>query len=255
MTDCKVSVVTVCYNSEQTIRCCMDSVLQQTYENIEYIVIDGGSTDGTVDVILEYEPFFQGRMKWVSEPDEGIYDAMNKGIAMCGGDLIGILNSDDYYEPGAAADMAEAMAECPEIPYQILYGAVRTIKDGKEESVSILSHHFLKERMIGHPACFVTRAVYEDFGGYDTQYISAADYDFMLRMNEKEEVKFRPVYRLIANFRTGGMCGSVEAWRDLLRVERDRGLLSERKYRTILMKDRLITVFNKIFRTRMNKTE
>ena len=97
----KISIITVCFNSQKTIGRTFDSVLRQTYPNIEYLVIDGQSTDGTTDIIREYEPLFQGRMKWVSEKDEGIYDAMNKGIRMATGDLIGILNSDDYYEDNA----------------------------------------------------------------------------------------------------------------------------------------------------------
>lgn len=101
----KVSIVTVCYNSSKTIRKTFDSVLEQTYPEIEYLVIDGKSSDATVDIIKEYEPRFMGRMHWISEKDNGIYDAMNKGINMSTGELIGILNSDDYYEADAVNTM------------------------------------------------------------------------------------------------------------------------------------------------------
>lgn len=190
----------MCYNSSKTIQRTFESVLRQSYPEIEYLVIDGKSTDGTVDIIKKYETLFQGRMRWISEEDEGIYDAMNKGIAMASGELIGIINSDDYYEHNAVEIIKKEMTE---EKYQILYGAMRIWKNGMEESVSILSHQFLKDRMIGHPSCFVTRAVYEDFGYYDTRYSSVADYDFMLKMAVNKAVHFIPVYELIANFVSG----------------------------------------------------
>lgn len=93
----KISIITVAYNSSETIRNTIESVLSQTYPNIEYIVIDGFSTDNTIDIAKEYEFNFEGRLKWLSEPDQGLYDAMNKGIEMATGDIIGILNSDDTF--------------------------------------------------------------------------------------------------------------------------------------------------------------
>ena len=103
-----VTIVTVCYNSESTIRKTIESVLRQTYTNIEYVVIDGNSQDKTLDIIREYQECFKGRMKLVSEPDEGIYDAMNKGIRLAEGELIGILNSDDHYEENAVEEIVKA---------------------------------------------------------------------------------------------------------------------------------------------------
>ncbi len=235
----KVSIITVCFNSSKTIRKTFDSVLQQSYPEIEYLVVDGLSTDGTVDIIKEYAPLFQGRMQWVSEKDKGIYDAMNKGIRMSSGELIGIINSDDYYEKDAVEIMVN---EWKGEKYQILYGAIRTWKNGLEESISILSHKFLNERMIGHPSCFVTRAVYEDLGFYDIKYTSAADYDFMLKMIEKEKVKFVPVYRLIANFTTGGMCATDKAYEDLMEVRKVHGLLTDYQYRKFRMTSRLYKI-------------
>ena len=243
----KISIITVCFNSKKTIRRTFDSVLHQTYPNIEYLVIDGQSSDGTRDIIREYEPLFQGRMQWVSEKDEGIYDAMNKGIRMAKGDLIGILNSDDYYEDNAVEIMVNAMTQ---EPYQILYGEIRTWQDGREESVGLLTHTFLKDRMIYHPACFVSRSVYRDFGGFDLQYPSVADYDFMLRMSEKNEIKFYPVYQLIANFTTGGMCSTETAYLDLLVMQRNWGLISRREYRKQMIINKLYHVYcagSKIF--------
>ena len=96
-----VTVITPCFNSEKTIRKTIESVLNQTYHNIEYLIIDGASTDKTVEIAKSYEQAFGGRMKIYSEPDKGIYDAMNKGIRLAGGELVGIVNSDDYYETDA----------------------------------------------------------------------------------------------------------------------------------------------------------
>ena len=93
----KISIVTATYNSGKTVRDTFVSVLNQTYNDYELIVVDGGSKDDTVEILRHYEPIFNGRMKWISEPDRGIYDAMNKGIAMATGDVVGILNSDDFY--------------------------------------------------------------------------------------------------------------------------------------------------------------
>ena len=233
MRDILCTLITVCYNSEDTIRRTFESVLNQSYKNIEYIVIDGKSTDGTLGIIKEYELLFEGRMKWVSELDKGIYDAMNKGIYMASGELIGIINSDDYYELDAVEQMVLAMAD---EPFQILYGFLRTMNNGVEKSISITSHLFLREEMISHPACFITKSLYQKFGVYDTQFVSAADYDFMLRMSENPNVHFQPVYKLIANFATGGMSASSKAYYDLLKVQKKHGIITEKEYRKSFFK-------------------
>ncbi len=242
----KVSIITVCYNSEATIRRTIESVLQQTYHDIEYIIVDGASKDDTLSIIKEYQGAFGDRLKVISEPDKGIYDAMNKGIRMANGVLIGILNSDDFYELLAVEHIVNAMTD---EKYQILYGFVRAIKDGKEYSIGRQSHKFLRESMIGHPACFVTKAVYDDFGYFDLQYISVADYDFMLRLDGIEEIKFCPVDHLITNFSLGGMSASVAAWLDLLKLRRNYGIISEGEYRKEIFKDRLYKVYKKLIRT------
>ena len=229
----KVSIITVCLNSSQTIRKTFYSVLNQTYANIEYLVIDGKSSDGTIDIIKEYDELFLGRMRWISEKDRGIYDAMNKGIKLATGTLIGILNSDEYYEADAVEVMVKAMTN---ERYQILYGAVRTWEKGEVASISLYFHKFLRDRMINHPSCFVSKAVYDDFGYYDTKYISAADYDFMLRMSDKDVIHFYPVEHVIANYKTGGMCATKEAYMDLVKMQKAHGIISEKQYKKILIK-------------------
>lgn len=223
-----VTVITVCYNSELTIRRTVESVLNQTYPNVEYVIIDGNSGDGTLSIIMEYQARFGERLRIVSEPDNGIYDAMNKGIKMASGDLIGILNSDDYYEEDAVEKIVNVWDKSG---MQVFYGMMRTLKDGKEYSVSMLSHHFLNEHMIFHPACFVTKDVYEKIGVFDTQYRSVADYDFILRAYDSQEVRFVPVYSVIANYSDGGMSKSSEGYLEGLKYRRDRGTLSNTTYR------------------------
>lgn len=240
----KVSIVTVCRNSEKTIQKTIQSVKNQSYSNIEYIIVDGKSTDNTVEIIKAAEPEFEGRMRWISEPDGGIYDAMNKGIGMATGDLVGIINSDDFYEVNAVSDIVSSMTEDK---YQILYGFMRTLKDGKERSIEFYSHEFLENGMICHPTCFVTKKLYDDYGAFDLKYISVADYDFLLRMKRTQEVVFVPVYKLIANFTAGGMCSTHAAYLDLLKFQRDYGKITPHFYRKAKFKAQLAYKFQKKF--------
>lgn len=109
MQNLKISLITTSYNSETTISDTLSSVLFQSYSNIEYIIVDGGSSDETISIIKEYEPLFNGRLKWISEKDDGIYDAMNKGIQMASGDIVGILNSDDlFFDSNVLEDIVQA---------------------------------------------------------------------------------------------------------------------------------------------------
>ena len=241
MCEILVSIITVCYNSEKTIAQTIESVLQQTYPNIEYIIIDGKSTDRTMEIVEKYRQQFDHRLKVISEPDQGIYDAMNKGIRMAEGDLIGIINSDDFYEPEAVEEMLHLYKKdmCA-----VLYGAVRNLVDEKEESISIFSHEFLEERTISHPACFITKSAYEKFGMYDTKYCSVADYDLMLRYKQSEGVSFIPVYKLIANYRSGGMCSSQKAYFDLLNLQRDYHMISGWQCGIAKMKAKISSIFH-----------
>lgn len=220
---CMVSVITVCLNSGAAIEKTIMSVLEQTYQNWQYIIVDGGSMDCTIDIIKKYKKILGDKMQIISEPDNGIYDAMNKGIAMAGGDIIGIINSGDYYEKDALQSIVSNMTDDK---YQVIYGMLRKWKDGKEHTVSLLSHNFLTEHMIWHPACFVSRSVYDDMGKFNLKYFSAADYDFMIRVAKNEKVHFIPVYSIIANFAGDGMSDSVEGYLDGLRLRKDYGMIS-----------------------------
>jgi len=232
-----ISVITACYNSEKTIRRTFDAMLAQTYQNYEYVIVDGGSTDGTLTIIEEYMPKFQGRMTCVSEPDKGIYDAMNKGIARCHGDLIGINNSDDWYEPETLEQIA---ASYRGNKYEVVYGMQRTIRDGKECEILFYHHDFLAEKMITHPTCFVTRQTYKDFGVFDSEnYRSSADCELMLRYYLSGKVTFTPVYHILSNFTLGGMSSSNLGVIETAKLKRSLGLMSKKKYWITLIKAKL----------------
>lgn len=201
MNNIKVSIVTPCMNSEATIRQTIESVLNQTYQNIEYIIVDGGSSDGTLDIIREYPPRFHGRMRYVSEKDRGIYDAMNKGIRMTKGGLIGIVCSDDYYEPDAVEEVVSCLTGDR---YQVVYGHCRFIKKNHTVGVMRTSHKDLERYMIPHPTCFVTRDIYRDLGMFLTVFKISGDYEFMLRLYKSGKVVFTQIKMILTNFRIGG---------------------------------------------------
>lgn len=230
-----VSIITVCYNSEKTIEQTVKSVLNQTYKNYEYVIIDGKSTDATLEILKRYEPLFEGKMKIISESDRGIYDAMNKGIEEAHGELIGIINSDDYYENNAIELMVTEYMMC-DIDDVVLYGFQRNIKDNREESVVLYHHEFLDKQMITHPTCFVTKAIYEKYGFFNTKYKSSADYEFMLRLYHHGKICFKPVYEIITNFRLGGMSSSQKGYRETAGLQYQYGRIGFVRYMRIVIR-------------------
>ena len=183
----KISIVTATYNSGKTVRDTFVSVLNQTYDNYELIVVDGGSKDDTLEIIRHYEPIFKGRMKWISEPDRGIYDAMNKGIAMATGDVVGILNSDDFYSSCGILRMVASSMRNKNI--DAVYGDVHYVHDndlGKcVRYYSSRAFHRVWMRfgfMPAHPSFYCRREVYEKYGTFDLSYKVAADFECLLRL-------------------------------------------------------------------------
>lgn len=203
-----ISIITVCRNSVKTIAQTMQSVLDQTFSDIEYIVVDGGSTDGTLGLIKEYEKKFNGRMKWVTEKDNGIYDALNKGIGMSRGELIGAIHSDDWYEKDAVENAVSAHRKDPGV---VIYGLMRIYDAELEKEVITYNARMLKAGiMIPHPTCFVLKAIYDKYGKFDLMYKYASDYDCFVRFYENG-VKFVQIDRILANFRTMGT-GTSQCW-------------------------------------------
>jgi glycosyltransferase involved in cell wall biosynthesis len=198
-----VSIITVVYNGAKHIEQTINSVLSRSYKNIEYIIIDGGSTDGTVDIIKQYESKID---YWQSERDNGIYFAMNKGISLAKGELIGILNADDYYLPDTIAKIIEA----DKLNHaDIYYGDMQYISEGGELLSAAKPDISKMNEMpaIFHPTCFVRKSVYDKAGMFDTQYKISSDYDFLLRCL-KQNFSFHYIPDVLTCFRLGGMSGS-----------------------------------------------
>lgn len=204
------SIITVSFNSEKTIERTIQSVLKQTYPYVEYIIVDGASKDGTLDIVKRYEPMFEGRMKWKSEPDNGIYDAMNKGIRIATGDIIGIVNSDDWLEQDALQTVFESYCQNNFSLDCIYTGGIRF--HGKRKVKDMMPDLSLMKKMstlyfmggIKHPATFVTRNVYDKMGQYDEMQKLSADTDFILRCYFYG-VNFITISKVLSNMSEGGI--------------------------------------------------
>ncbi|MCR5069806.1 MAG: glycosyltransferase [Prevotella sp.] len=205
----KITIVTTTYNSASTLRDTMESVLAQTHKDIEYWVIDGGSEDDTLGLIKEYEPLFDGRMKWISEPDNGLYDALNKGISRATGDVVGILNSDDFY---TSHTVLEQVAAGFSDDVDAVYGDIHFVRPSDlDKCVRYYSSKLFRPWalrfgfMPAHPSFYVRREVYGRCGGYAIDYKLAADYDMMVRLFYKEKIRYRYLPVDMVTMRTGGM--------------------------------------------------
>ena len=212
----KISIITVAYNSGSFIQHTIESVLTQIYPNIEYIVIDGGSKDNTVDIIKEYQPKFNGRMHWISEKDMGMYDAMNKGIRMAAGDVVGIINSDDFYHRN---DVIAEIAKAFEVDnVQATFADVRFVNpDNLNKTVRYYSSkNFSPNRfrfgfMPAHPTFFTYKKNFETFGYYQTDYKIAAVYELTIRFLYTHKLTYKYLHLDVMKMRTGGM--STASWR------------------------------------------
>ena len=209
------SIVTVSYNSAKTIEKTIQSVLAQSFTDYEYWLIDGQSRDNTIEIAKQYEEQFEGKMHIISEPDGGIYDAMNKGIKYSKGKLICLLNSDDWFEKDALKIVKEH--HCGK-KYEVDYGMARIMHGDKEAYSAIYSHEFLSEHALLHQACFVTRSCYEKYGLFSKDFDLVSDYEFFLRLRKHRDVLFVPIHHIIACERTGGLSHTGKAMREAAKL-------------------------------------
>ena len=201
----KISLITVCYNSEKTIRDTIESVMKQTYKDYEYIIVDGQSNDSTLDIINEYKDIIL-----ISEKDKGLYDAMNKGIKKATGDIIGILNSDDIlYDENVFRDIVDNFDE----DTQILYGDVKYYNEDFSE---VIRDYISGEKKNNawcpaHPTMYIRKEVFEKIGLYDLRYRIVSDYDFIVRCNVNN-IRYKYLRQYLVKMRYGGVSNGLKGY-------------------------------------------
>ncbi|MCD8318116.1 MAG: glycosyltransferase [Paraprevotella sp.] len=218
----KFSIVTTTYNSVATIRSTVESVAAQVFDGeVEYIVIDGGSTDGSLELLARYAKVVN---VLVSEPDKGLYDAMNKGIRLATGDVVGILNSDDFYtSDDVLATIAE---EFGRKEVDAVFGDIHFVNpDNLGKCVRYYSSRIFTPKMLrfgfmpAHPSFYVRRECYARYGGYDLSYRIASDYDLMVRFFYKYKISYSYIQKDMVTMRTGGLSSKNLKHRLLITTE------------------------------------
>jgi glycosyltransferase len=229
----KISIITATYNSLKHLPASLQSISSQSYPNIEWIVVDGNSTDGTKEFI---EANSSKITNWVSEADKGIYDALNKGISMANGDIIGFLHSDDFF---ASNDVIQKIIEkflkeeidgvYGDLNYVSVMDVNNIIRKWKSRpyKLSLLKNGW----MPAHPTLFLKKEVYKKHGQFDLNFKIAADYDFMLRILKDESLAFSYLPQVITNMRVGGASNKIENIR--LKMSEDRKALIKNEFKGI----------------------
>jgi len=227
----KVSIITACYNRAATIAQAIRSVASQRYRDIEHIVVDGGSTDGTLEAIAAHRSSIA---RLIPGPDRGIYDALNKGVAACTGDVVAFLHSDDFYADEEV--IGTVVGEMRAGALQVLYGDVAYVRpDAPERVVRVFSSRRFRPSRIAwgwvpaHPALFVSRALFERFGPFKTDYQIAGDFEFIARIFTRGTPRHAYLPKVLVRMRIGGI--STRGWRstllgnrEILRACRENGI-------------------------------
>ncbi|MCM1142195.1 MAG: glycosyltransferase [Muribaculum sp.] len=232
----KISIITATFNSGATLRDTMESVLSQSYQDIEHIIVDGNSKDNTMAIVHEMESKYDGRLRYISEPDRGIYDAMNKGIDMATGDVVGILNSDDFYSSDRVVEFIASVFSNYDL--DAVYGDIHFVNDDNlKKCVRYYSSSFFKPWMMrigmqpAHPSFYCKRSVYEKYGKFDIDFKIAADFENLLRLIYIHRIKVSYLPLDFVTMRTGGASTSgINSHRrilsDHLRAYRKNGVNS-----------------------------
>lgn len=226
----KISIITVVWNNASTIKDAIDSVLNQTYDNIEYIIIDGASTDATVEIVQSYRNKIS---KFISEKDKGLYDAMNKGIALATGDIVGILNSDDFYIDKYVIE--KVVKQFGEKQVDSVYADLVYVKpDNLKKTVRYYdSSYFTPNKfaygwMPAHPTFFMKKEVYEKYGVFKTDYKIAADFEICSRFLYTNKISYSYIKEPLIKMRVGGVSTSFSSiWinsLEQLRACRENGI-------------------------------
>ncbi len=210
----KISIITATYNSGKTLRDTLQSVLNQNYPDYELIIQDGGSTDNTEEIVSEFMPKFNGKLKWNCEKDKGLYDAMNKGIAHASGEVIGILNSDDFY---ADSSVLEDIAKGIE-GMDVVYGDLVFVDPDNTDHIvrqwkgsQHRSGAFMKGWHPAHPTFYARKRLFDELGGFDTSFDVSADFELMFRFIEKGKAKNKYLPHTFVKMRLGGeSTGSIK---------------------------------------------
>lgn len=229
----KVSIITVCYNSEQYLKSAIESVLSQDYKNVEYIIVDGASKDGTLDIIKSYGNKIT---KVISEPDKGIYDAMNKGIKAATGDVVGILNSDDYFTD---ENSVSAITECfKQSELDAVYGDIKFVNpDNLNKTVRYYSGKHFKNWMYRfgmmppHATVYIKRNLFDKFGYYKPDFKVSADIELLMRYFVVNKIRTTYIAKDMVTMRTGGVstgsiAGKLQINKDTLKACKENDIYS-----------------------------
>ena len=251
----RISIITATYNSEATVSDTLESVLRQDYSDYEFIVKDGGSTDGTLAICREYEPRFEGRMRIISAPDKGLYDAMNMGIASATGEIIGILNSDDFYTSNdILSTVTRQFEQTPDI--DALYGDIHYVKaDDTSKLVRYYSSRMFRRGwmrfgfMPAHPSFYCKKSTYERFkldgskiqgfkgdvscAYFNTSYKIAADFEFLVRTIFVGRIKTHYINKDFVTMRSGGASNSGASSHKQINRDHQRALKENSVYSNI----------------------
>ena len=231
-----IGIITVVYNGEKYLEQTIQSIINQTYDNVEYIIIDGGSTDGTLDIIKKHEDKID---YWISESDSGIYDAMNKGIKLSNGNIIGLVNADDFIYETTLYDVSTSIVENTA---DYTYGTVHLMDIfgnivGEKSSMKKDDIQFLKYNGMPfpHPSVFVCKHVYkEHIGLFNTMFRLSSDYDFLLKLVDSN-LKSIELKEITGVFRVDGQSGGINTYLDNIKVLSEHNVSKRKIYKTIFI--------------------